>query len=84
MQIREGSCLSMLGMVTYDSDTGKIELSNLMAVLAGGVSEARRFLKTEISHNMTNLRTLSLISCLFLASAVAIGYVKYLRYNHEK
>ena len=49
MQIREGSCLSVLGMIYYDSDTGKVEMGNLIAILAGGLSEARRFLKTEIS-----------------------------------
>ena len=42
-QIREGASLSCLGKVTLD-DEGKIRMSQLLAVIAGGLPEARNFL----------------------------------------
>ena len=44
MNIFEGACLTTLGKITLDSD-GKVEMSDLIAVMAGGVHEARKYLK---------------------------------------
>ena len=43
MTIYEGSCLTALGKLTLDSD-GLIEMSDLIAVMAGGIHEARKYL----------------------------------------
>jgi len=48
MQVREGSCLSALGLVKFDLETGTCQMTQLMAILAGGLREAKKFLKTEI------------------------------------
>lgn len=48
MQICEGACLSALGLVKYDLKTGICSMTSLMAVLAGGVSEAKKYLKMSI------------------------------------
>ena len=74
----------MLGMISYDSDSGKIEMNNLMAVLAGGISEAKRYLKTEISFNLSKVRILTGLAGLFFASSAVIAYFKFIRYSHEK
>ena len=45
--VREGESLSALGKLTINSD-GEVVLSRCLALLAGGVPEARQFLKEKI------------------------------------
>ena len=43
--IKEGMCLSALGTIQYDSETGQVTINNLLAILAGGLKEAVSILK---------------------------------------
>ena len=45
MQITEGSLVSFLGLVEMDSQTGFLQMSNLITVLAGGLTHAMKFIK---------------------------------------
>jgi hypothetical protein len=49
MKLKEGSCLSFLGLVKLDLETGALSMSNLVAVMAGGMSEAKRCVKNELA-----------------------------------
>jgi len=44
MQVLEGACLSALGAVSFDSETGEIRMDGLLAILAGGTEEAVKYL----------------------------------------
>ena len=44
----EGSCLSLLGRVEFDFETGNATMTDLLAVFAGGLVEAKRLLKVEL------------------------------------
>ena len=44
MSLKEGKFLSALGTVDVDS-TGKLVMTNLVAVIAGGIYEAKKYLK---------------------------------------
>ena len=50
--VREGESLSALGKLTINSD-GEVSLSHCLALLAGGVPEARQFLKEKIGATNT-------------------------------
>ena len=49
MKLKEGSCLSFLGLVSVDLETGAFSMNQLVAVLAGGMSEAKRCVKYELA-----------------------------------
>jgi len=49
MKLKEGSCLSFLGLVSVDLETGAFSMNKLVAVLAGGMSEAKRCVKNELA-----------------------------------
>ena len=78
MQIQQGSCLSLLGLVNID-ENGKCTMTNLMAVLAGGLKEALRLIKSE--KKQTTILTW-LFSGLSLLSFFAAGSYAY--YNNLK
>ena len=48
MKIKEGTCLSFLGLVNLDLESGNLSMSKLVAVLAGGMAEAKRCIKHEL------------------------------------
>ena len=40
----EGSTLTLLGLIKYDSQTDSVEMTELVSVIAGGIDEAWRVL----------------------------------------
>ena len=59
-------------------------MTNLMAVLAGGLNEAKRYLKTEIKASQSQARIFGFWGALFLTAAGAIGYYSYIKYRQLK
>ena len=59
-------------------------MNNLIAILAGGISEAKRYLKTEISFNRVKANLFAGLGSLFFISTAVIGYLKYIKYKQEK
>ena len=53
MEVKEGSCLSVLGLINLNLETGNVQMTNLMAVIAGGIQEAKKYLKTELNATRT-------------------------------
>ena len=51
MRLLEGTCLTVLGKVSLDQNGGSLnlELNDVLAILAGGVTEAQAYLKTELN-----------------------------------
>ncbi len=45
MKVKEGACLSALGTLSFDLQTGQLQMDNLVAILAGGLYEAKKYLK---------------------------------------
>jgi hypothetical protein len=45
MQIKEGSFLSFLGLIELDSETGNLQMSKLISVVAGGLTHAMKYVK---------------------------------------
>lgn len=48
MKVLEGAGLSVLGLASFDLETGQVKMDQLAAVIAGGVSEAKKWIETEI------------------------------------
>ena len=84
MAIREGSCLSVLGTISYNSETGMVEMNNLLAVLAGGISEAKRFLKTEIAISKYYLFGTATLASLFFFASATMAFFSYSKYSQLK
>lgn len=80
MQIYEGACLSVLGTVGIDGD-GNLYMTNLVAVMAGGIVEAKRQLNNLSRHNKVAGRIFLAISTISLTAAVYCGYLSY---EHRK
>eukprot|EP00347_Sterkiella_histriomuscorum_P009177 403342224 len=51
----EGSTLTMMGTLAYNSETNQLELTKVASILAGGAKEAIRYLNNEIK-TMSQLR----------------------------
>ena len=79
MQIREGSCLSVLGLVSLNLESGLVEMTELTAVMAGGVREAREYLKKEISATRGQARFFGFLGGIAIISALAISYFSYIK-----
>jgi len=80
MKVKEGSCLSVLGTITLDQ-TGQLKMTNLIAVIAGGLKEVKKYLWHLSSKNRFIAR------CLLGASALSLlgcFYCFYLSYEHRK
>lgn len=44
----EGSHLTLMGLLAYNSETGKLELTKVSSIIAGGAKELIRYLNEEI------------------------------------
>lgn len=80
MQVLEGACLSVLGTVEVDS-SGELVMTKMVAVVAGGLHEVKKYLKMQIGHYTTSARLLAIISALSLSVA---GYLGYLSHQNRK
>jgi len=49
----EGSTLTLLGLIKYDAEADRVEINELVSVIAGGIEEAQRVLtqRLEILHD---------------------------------
>ena len=78
--VLEGSTLTMMGTLQYNADTGKVELTKVASMFAGGAQEALRYLKDEIK-SYSRLRLLTGLGAL--ASLVLMGLIVR-QYKKEK
>ena len=70
-QVLAGSTLSCLGMVTID-DAGTVKMSKLVAIVAGGVWEARKHLNEQIQHASSAVSILGFCSLVFFSTGLAL------------
>ena len=76
MQIKEGACLSFLGLVSIN-ESGVVEMTELTSVLAGGIREAREFLKREINSTRANAHVCAALGILSLLASATVAYFTY-------
>jgi hypothetical protein len=55
-----------------------------MAMLAGGVTQAKKYIKTQLSSTRAHARIFGVIGALFLVGAGAILYYKLAKYRQDK
>ena len=70
-QVLAGSTLSCLGMVTID-DAGTVKMSKLVAIVAGGVWEARKHLNEQIQHASSAVSILGFCSLVCFSTGLAL------------
>lgn len=70
-QILEGATLSCIGKVSVDS-TGQVKMSQLMAIVAGGVYEARKHLNEQIQHQKSASFLLGFAATFLLGTSLAL------------
>ena len=74
MKLQEGMCLTALGAIQYDSQTGQVTLTNLLGFMAGGLVKAKEILRDEIK----NATCLARISTFLAISSCSLGiYVMF-------
>lgn len=76
----EGTALTLLGTVTYNSDTNQIQLTKVAAIVAGGVKESINYLKSEIQY-LSSIRLILGVTTLLCFSIN--GFLMYQK-NKEK
>ena len=74
MKVKEGSCLSFLGLVSLDLETGDLTMNKLVAVLAGGMAEAKRCVKHELQKARYYTMALAAAASISLFVAGSILY----------
>ena len=62
----EGSTLTLLGLIKYDSQTDSVEMTELVSVIAGGMDEVGRVLNEKIKTASKRFYTCVLIGSLLL------------------
>lgn len=75
--------MSLLGAVSIDLETGVATMSELIAVVAGGISEVKNYLKHEMKHSISVSYFLGAVSSVFLYAAASIALNKYKSYSKE-
>lgn len=63
-------------MVNVDLETGVTSMTDLCAIIAGGISEAKSYLKHEIKHASSYGRLCAGISAFFIFAALTRFYDK--------
>lgn len=84
MQVREGACLSVLGLISYDVESGTCQMTSLAAILAGGIREAQRYLDCQIAAIRDSARFFGALSAVAFAVTGVIGYTVYMKYQQEQ
>jgi len=79
MQIKEGSLISFLGLVEMDSASGSLHMSNLLTVLAGGLTHAMKYIKREMNKAQNIGRLFIALSACSFATAVSYAYNNYIK-----
>ena len=69
LKVAQGSFVSAIGQIELN-ETGKVALTNVLAILAGGVSEAKNYLKTQ----MKAMKQKSMISGLLCFTVFAFVF----------
>ena len=72
----EGSTLTFLGLVKYDVGEDKFEMTELSAILSGGLGEAKRCLADRLSYLRSNYFWISLFAGFFLSTAIVLHCIK--------
>ena len=83
MRLLEGTCLTVLGKVSLDQNGGSLnlELNDVLAILAGGVTEAQAYLKTELNVQenkaiLGGIFTLAMFAITLFSSYLVINELK--------
>ena len=84
MQVGEGACLSVLGLVSYDIESGTCKMTQLAAILAGGIRDAQRYLKCQSNAIRGSAHFFATLSAVAFAVTGVIGYTVYMKYQQEQ
>ena len=76
MSLLEGSFVSALGTVNLDSN-GQLVMSNLVAIITGGIYEAKKYLNLQINKQLVYTRGLFAVSAFSFAVALFCLYDVY-------
>ena len=73
----EGSTLTFLGLVKYDAYEDKFEMTELSAMLSGGLDEAKRCLADRLSYLRSNYIRVSLLAGILLSTAIVLHCISW-------
>ena len=84
IDVKQGTFISAIGKVSLDS-SGQLVMTKLVALLAGGVSQATKLLKRKIREQTKDAALLTIVSgcLLFLTGAMLVNNYRTYRYRRE-
>ena len=77
--VLEGQCLTIMGLVTYDGESGKLKMTDVVGQVAGGIKECYKYLDERLRELWSTSFILCTITGFFAVGLGAVFYSKHIQ-----